>query len=216
MKLRIWYFLIPLAIGIIASATGFSLMWRLFIISLLVPLIGYLWTFTNIRNIDFKINQLPAQSRLGDVLDNPLTLTNTGRIPKVLVKVQELSDLPGYHNTTVTSLGPHSSLVLRSHVSCSQRGRYSLGSYVMSTYDPLGLFYRARRFGNPQSILVFPKIIDLPFFDPLAAVSNRYGTGKWLSSEISPNVASIRQYVSGDSLKHIHWKTTAHSSTLMV
>ncbi len=37
-----------------------------------------------------------------------------------------------------------------------------------------------------------------------------------MESQISPNVASIRDYVSGDSLKHIHWQSTAHSSKLMV
>jgi uncharacterized protein (DUF58 family) len=47
-------------------------------------------------------------------------------------------------------------------------------------------------------------------------VNHGYGPGRWLASQISPNVASIREYMSGDSLRHIHWNTTAHSTRLMV
>ena len=43
-----------------------------------------------------------------------------------------------------------------------------------------------------------------------------YGAGQWIQSQISPNVSSIREYSSGDSLKHIHWGSTAHSGQLMV
>jgi uncharacterized protein (DUF58 family) len=216
MKLRILYILIPIAIGILASATGFSLLWRLFILSCLVLLISYLWALISIRNISTTVSPLPPQNRMGDVLDHPIKLTNHSRFPKFLLKIQEVSDLPGYSSNTVVTIGPRSSQVVPSQVHCTRRGRYSIGPIIMSTNDPLGLFQQNRRPGMAQSILVTPNIVDLPFFDPLAAASHRYGAGKWLSSEISPNVASIREYVSGDSLRHIHWQTTAHSATLMV
>lgn len=217
MKLRIIIFIAaPIITGIAASATGFSLLWRLFILSLLVPLIGFLWTFFNIRNVQAEISKLPAKNQIGDVLDDSLKLTNRSKIPKLMLKVQEASDLPGYSNMSTTNINPGSSIDVHSDVVCSKRGVYTLGTYVMSTSDPLGLFEQTRTLGKPQSILVYPKAFDLPFFDPLTYISSGYGSGKWLSSEISPNVASIREYVSGDSLKHIHWKTTAHSSNLMV
>ncbi|HEX7474967.1 MAG TPA: DUF58 domain-containing protein [Dehalococcoidales bacterium] len=217
MKLRTIIFIaVPLITGIIASATGFSLLWRLFILSLLVPLIGFLWSFISIRNIHGEIGSLPRKNQIGDILENSLKLTNRSKIPKLMLKVQEITDLPGYSNIATANISPGSSLNLQSKVVCSKRGRYSLGTYVMSISDPLGLFEQSRKFGKPQSILIYPKAFDLPFFDPLTYISNGYGAGKWLSSQISPNVASIREYVSGDSLKHIHWHTTAHSSNLMV
>jgi len=216
MKKSYIYFILPIVIGIIASATGFSLVWRLFILSILVPAVSYWWSYSNIRGIRFDIKPLTTKCHVGDVLETGLKITSTSKIPKLLLRVQEKSDLPGYNTITAVNVPSRGSTQVGTRVLCTRRGQYSLGEYTLFSSDPLGLFPQSRSFGEPQKILVYPNAVDLPFFDPLTYVNLGYGAGRWLESQISPNVASIREYVSGDSLRRIHWQTTAHSSKLMV
>jgi len=216
MKKSYIYFILPLVIGIIASATGFSLVWRLFILSILVPVISYWWSYSNIRGILYEIKSLPPKSHVGDILETGLKLTNLNRLPKLLLKVQEKTDLPGHNRISAVNLSSRGVTNLQSTVLCTRRGRYKMGPYTLSSSDPLGLFPQSRSIGESQEILVYPDTVDLPFFDPLTHINLGYGSGRWLESQISPNVASIREYVSGDSLRRIHWQTTAHSSRLMV
>jgi uncharacterized protein (DUF58 family) len=216
MKKNYIYFILPIIIGIIASATGFSLVWRLFILSILVPAVSYWWSYSNIRGIRCEVKSQPPKSHAGDVLETGLKLININRFPKLLLRVQEKTDLPGYTGMTTVNIPSRGEAKVESSVVCTRRGQYSLGSYTISSSDPLGLFPQSKKFGEPQKILVYPNTVELPFFDPLTYINLGYGSGRWLESQISPNVASIREYVSGDSLRRIHWQTTAHSSKLMV
>ena len=216
MKTRIIFIIIPIITGIIASATGFSLVWRLFILSLLVPVVSYLWVFFNIRGIRSEVRPLPERSHVGDILEDRLRLININRLPKLLLRVQEHTDFPGHSNVFAANIPSRGECVIQSRLDCSRRGRYSLGHYTVSTSDPFGLFPRSLDVGSPQTVTVYPNAVELPFFDPMTYINLEYGSGRWLESQISPNVASIREYVSGDSLKRIHWQTTAHSSKLMV
>ncbi len=216
MKIRIVFIILPIVIGLVASATGFALVWRLFILSILVPLVSYLWTFFNIRGLQSEVRSLPEKAYVGDVLEDRLQLTNLNKMPKLLLTVKENATLPGYTNISAINLPSRKQFNLDTKVLCSKRGQYTLGSFQVSSADPLGLFKQSRNFGVPQKVLVYPNVVELPFFDPLTYLNQGYGSGRWLESQISPNVASIRDYVSGDSLKHIHWQSTAHSSKLMV
>jgi len=216
MKIRIIYFILPVIIGLIASATGFTLVWRLFILSILVPVVCYLWTFYNMRNIGSQIRSIPPKGQVGDVFDDQITLTNFSKLPKLMLEVKEEADLPDYINMASINLLSKASFSLNAGVHLTRRGLFHLGPYKVTAADPLGLFKQTRSFGRPAEILVYPNIVELPVFDPLTYANLGYGSGRWLENQISPNVASIRDYVSGDSLKHIHWKSAAHSSKLMV
>jgi uncharacterized protein (DUF58 family) len=216
MKIRIVYFVIPLIIGITASITGFSLIWRLFILSLLIPLASYLWTFFILRHIEVEIRTLPLKSQTGETIENQVTLANPDKIPRLMLNIKESSNVPDYRNESIVNLMPGKRLQIKTRVFFPRRGQYLLGAYQLSSGDPLGLFKTTRSFGTPQNIVVYPGTMELPFFDPLHYLSPGFGPGRWVSPQSSFNVSSIRDYASGDSLKHVHWRTTAHSSKMMV
>jgi len=217
MKIRyIFYLLVPLFIGALASLTGFSLLWRLFILLILILAVSFLWSYFSLRDIKYLIRNLPVKGQTGDVFESSITLTNPGRVPRVGLHIKELSDIPDYQNETIINLTPHNSVPITSEMFFKRRGHYSLGLYQLDTSDPLGLFKSTKRIGINQEISIYPATLQLPFFDPLHYMSQGYGPGRWLSSQISANVASIRDYTMGDSLKHIHWRTTAHSDKMMV
>jgi uncharacterized protein (DUF58 family) len=216
--LKKWIILavLPIIIGVSASASGFALVWKLLILSILAPLVCFLWSAQAVRGLKSHIRSLPPKSHIGDILEDKIKVTNLSRIPKLFLKLQENSDMPGYSNIASFNLARGGSFGLESNACCLQRGQYNLGFYTLTASDPLGLFPRKVILGQPQKVLIYPYAVDLPFFDPLSSLSLVYGSGHWLQSQISPNVSTIREYTSGDSLKHIHWGSTAHSGQLMV
>lgn len=106
--------------------------------------------------------------------------------------------------------------VLRYPIAGVRRGIWPVGPLILRTVDPFGLAQREQAFGETRTVTVVPEVIPLA---PLAAhwgaaggtahtSSSRLGQG---SDNLSP-----RHYVSGDSMRRIHWRATAHRGELMV
>ena len=216
MKVRPVVIIIPILIALLALVTGSSLIWQLFIFSVLILGLGYLWSVVNIRGIEVKIKDLPEQSRVGDWFEEEFIISNNSIIPKSGLTVRGVSDLPGYENTVFLDLSPQDSHSWKSRTDCLRRGLYSLGTVNISASDPLGLITLNRISGEKRKLLVFPETLALPFFEPETFVGTDYGIGQLLRSETSSTIGQVREYTSGDTLNHIHWPSTAHMGTLMV
>lgn len=216
MKKRVVFIIVPLVLLALALAGGFVLLWRLFFLSLLVILLSYLWARLSIRGISGESQKPSEYCQVGEWLSEEVTVVNRSRLPKLLVKVQENTTLPGYRNMVAFNLSPHGSYRWQSKVYCQRRGLYSIGSFTVTVSDPFGFFSWRRNFGVPQNILVYPATLELPFFQPLSSIEHGALPDHWLMSEAGQNAARVREFTSGDSLQHIHWQSTAHSGKIMV
>jgi len=189
---------------------------RLFFLSVLLLLVSFLWTVFGVRGIRVRAEPPPEHCQVGKKFQQGITVTNSSRIPKLWLRIEEGANMPGYRDVEVLNLSARSSHSWESGVYCRRRGQYDLGTVVVTSVDPFGLFSRKRTLGEPQSVLVYPATFDLPLF---RAVSfNEFGrsAGYQSISQISPNASSVREFYSGDSLNHIHWRSTAHTGRLMV
>ncbi|MBI4187722.1 MAG: DUF58 domain-containing protein [Chloroflexi bacterium] len=216
MKIRtIIFILLPLLL-LLALAEGLVLVLRLSILLALVLLISYLWVLFGLRGIRIQTSQPPDYCQVGERFEKEVTLFNQSKLPKLLLKAAENTDIPGYHNMAVLNLPPGGSYHWQTDVHCRRRGQYSMGSVTVTTTDPFGLFSRQRDLGQPYPILIYPATLPLPFFEssPLSVLG--YNSGYRSFSQISPNASSVREYTTGDSLNHIHWRSTAHAGNLMV
>ena len=216
MKTRIIIFIIPIVLLSLALVGGSSLLLRLFFLSVLVPLISYLWMVANTGGISIKGEELPKYCQVGESFQQEITVFNNSRIPKLGLKVEDNTDMPGYSNTEVLNLLPGSSHRWQTSVICRSRGRYSLGSVTVTATDPFGLYSQQRSLGEAQSVLVYPATPDIPLFKLSSFNDFGYGSGYQSVSQISPNASSVREFADGDSLQHIHWQSTAHTRRLMV
>jgi len=73
-----------------------------------------------------------------------------------------------------------------------------------------------RHVASTNEILVYPHTEDLPQFTlPGADLSGGQAT-RARAFHVSPNVAGIRDYVPGDSMNYIHWRSTARTGRLMI
>lgn len=97
-----------------------------------------------------------------------------------------------------------------------RRGVWPIGPLVLRTVDPFGLAQREQAFGETRSVTVVPEVFTLaPLTVKVGAAGGTAHTSSSRLGQGSDNL-SPRRYVSGDSMRRIHWRATAHRGQLMV
>ena len=214
--MRLVLIIVPLVTLALALVGGFTLLWRFFLFMVVVLLLSYLWPRLSISSIDCQVKKSSHYCQVGDCFEEEFAVFNRSNIPTPFIEVQEATDLPGYQNMVAFNLSSRGFHSWRTNIYCQRRGQYSLGVLSTRVTDPFGFFPRYRHLGEHQTVIVYPAMLELPFFQALPHQEPRLGLRRRLSSEIGPNAARVREYASGDSLRHIHWHTTAHTGKLMV
>jgi uncharacterized protein (DUF58 family) len=216
MKIRLIAIILPLLALALALVGGFALVWRFFLFLVVVLLLSYLWLRLSVRGIGGQVKETADHCQAGECIEEEFTVFNRGRLPVPLVEINEDTDLPGHRNTVAFSLSPQGSYSWRTRVRCQRRGRYRLGALKVRVTDPLGFFTWHCQIGESRNIVVYPATLALPFFEAMPRPNPGLGPRRRLVSEMGPNAARVRDYTSGDSLRYIHWHTTAHTGRLMV
>ncbi|GAA3201562.1 DUF58 domain-containing protein [Microbacterium terregens] len=96
-----------------------------------------------------------------------------------------------------------------------KRGILQVGPVAVLRGDPLGLFERIHRRDSPVDLYVHPRTVlfegqSLGFLRDLEGLP---------ATDLSPDDVSfhaLREYHPGDDLRHVHWKSTARTGTVMV
>jgi len=216
MKKR-WVLIIILSlILVIAILGGFTLLWRFLVFLVVLLALGYLWSKYSTRKLDCNAGETPGISQVGKHFEEKFTITNHSWLPSPLIEAREDTDLPGYGNELTLSLSPRDSFTWQTRIHCRRRGPYRLGAIKVKTSDPLGLWPVEEFLNRGQQIVIYPATLELPYFELSPEQISGMGSRRWLASEVGPNASRVREYISGDSLRHIHWHTTAHTGNLMV
>ena len=96
-----------------------------------------------------------------------------------------------------------------------QRGIFDVQPVEVTRRDPFEFFRLSRKHGRSERIWVYPRVLR---FSTLPAGKLRYLEGP--SSETSPqgNITfhRLRDYVAGDDLRLVHWRSSAHAGHLLV
>jgi uncharacterized protein (DUF58 family) len=115
----------------------------------------------------------------------------------------------------VPRLRPGASHTATYFLPTQRRGELPVGPLRLSATDPLGLFAYIHRYGGAASLLVYPRTVPLD-----ALPSGRAASVEGPTSETAPSGTvtfhALREYVFGDDLRHIHWRTSARTGRLMV
>jgi uncharacterized protein (DUF58 family) len=216
MKHRWPLIVIPLLILAVAFAGGFTMMWRFFFILVIVFGLMGVWSQRSLRGIDVRVKKTTGGRYIGDFLEEEFTITNNSRLPLSLVEVRENTDLSGDKNSFSFNLAAHGSQQWRTRHYFKRRGQYRVGVLDVKVTDPLGLIANSDRLGDLQFVTVYPVPLELPYFQIIPRQEPGQNLRRWFASESGPSASRVREYVSGDSLRHIHWQTTAHTGQLVV
>jgi uncharacterized protein (DUF58 family) len=94
------------------------------------------------------------------------------------------------------------------------RGSYRQDMFRIVTRFPFGFLQKARRVELRTEALVYPSVeASQDFFEILPAL---HGALESLSKGSGQDLYALRGYVPTDSARHVHWKASARSGSLMV
>ncbi|MEW7989409.1 MAG: DUF58 domain-containing protein [Candidatus Thiodiazotropha sp.] len=106
----------------------------------------------------------------------------------------------------------------RTNFRCELRGRYRLRQITLASAYPFGVVNYSRQLSTePLEVLVLPRVYDLRQIPlPVTADANSDGDLPIPQQGGQDQFAAVREYVQGDSLRHIHWRASARRQQLVV
>ncbi len=172
-------------------------------------IIAYIWTRALGREMHLRRETRLSWIQVGGQIEERLTLSNAHSFPAAWVEFLDQSTLPGFDASKYTSIGSGSFEQWNVSAICSQRGSYYLGGALIRTGDPFGIFEVNIPASQRTSILVLPQITTLP--EMLIAPSGIHGESQPRRNALYTTIhaSSVREYLYHDSMRMIHWPTTA-------
>lgn len=188
--------------------------WVVMLVTILgVYAIGYAWVREQAQAVHFTRRRTGAILVAGDSLREEFTIFNRSGLPLLWAAFVDASNLPGYTPGIVVACGPKSNYRWRTDAECSQRGVFRLGPQTVEFGDPFGLFRVMQRYDEFENVLIYPRVVQLPEVDLPRGGADGHARRRRSLHGARP-AASVRDYAPGDSLRLVHWPTTAHRGRL--
>ena len=187
-----------------------------------------LWNRFCLHRVEFRRSLSQQRVFFGDTIIYQVEIANRKPLPLPWLAVEdEISDkltllkgkahqshddryvlghmlpMPMYHRVT-----------RRYPIQCRQRGAFAFGPAVIRSGDLFGLFRRHVRIDQVDHLIVYPRLVPL---DRLGISSKVFFGDIRLRRHLYQDpvlTAGVRDYQTGDSLKRIHWKSTARLGKL--
>lgn len=187
-----------------------------FVLAVVVGMVGVAYVWASRLAVGLHVRRMlqSVAMQVGDELEEQVYLTNPSVFPALWVEFMDRSNLPGYTLSGVRGVGGGGSLSWRARTICGRRGVFTLGPWEVRTGDPFGLFLVRYQMVETQEILVYPPLAVLP--ETLLPHRGKLGDHRPLRLPLQADTVdgmSVREYIYGDSLRRIHWPTTARKET---
>jgi len=163
----------------------------------------------------------PESARVGDLVTVEITAWSERKIRRPLVTLRDNLPPRMVLNGLTPSLpiAPAYDLPIRTQYQFRplKRGRYRWSGVLVLGTDALGLVTKIKEYSTtPAEMTVLPRPIPVSVELPSAAGwgISEAESGQTRGAGIEPR--GIRAYVNGDSLRHVHWRSTARTGQLLV
>ena len=97
-----------------------------------------------------------------------------------------------------------------------RRGRYAFDTVRLTIEDPFGLARARLEKGEPEALVVYPRLVELPSLFSEGGAHAQDGRRLLLRRPTGYELHSVREHVEGESLRAVHWPSTARRGRLMV
>jgi len=163
--------------------------------------------------------------RLSDIRVDPgtrvtveLDVENRTSTPTSFLLVQDQlpASLGRPARMVMTGIGPHKTHTGRYTVLPQTRGRFRIGPLSIDATDPFALTRKRLQFDDRDELIVTPTVEDLRI--PTEAATGRgFGNSRAMHLFRSgQEYYTMREYVTGDDLRRIHWPSVARTGELMI
>ncbi|MBN1419903.1 MAG: DUF58 domain-containing protein [Planctomycetes bacterium] len=164
--------------------------------------------------------RLPSRAFQGETIDVTLTVGNRSRFPLLRAGIVETFP-PGEVALKTIELprpiDPGMEIDIRYRPNCfKRRGRYRVGPVAIEARDPFGLWRIRRSLAPADEIVVLPAPVHLerlPFVGRASLWSPRLEEGPRTGESLE--YCGIREWRPGDTLRRIHWPSTARLGRLV-
>ncbi len=217
-----WQATTPVGRGAIAIACGAWLLglrlgWQeLFLVAAccaiaLLIAVGFVLGRTG---LDVSIELDPARVNVGSPAAGRLTATNRSRarLRQLSIEVPVGAGRAAFQLPSLAREASHEELFI---VPTERRAVITIGPARAVRTDPLGLLRRDAVKQAAVELFVYPQIIGL---DMLSAGLQRDLEGQATRDLSNSDLAfhALRDYVTGDDRRHVHWRSTAKTGRLLV
>lgn len=181
---------------------------------LLAPLFSRAWVARSAGPIELRRRTGKAVLLEGEDVWVTLEARPAARVPAPALAVTETLRRIG---TRVTELrrvgGVHRGTYVLERV---PRGRYPVEAAVATIDDPFGLARAEVALSPGGSLLVYPRLVALDGLFSESGARAQDGRRLLLRRPSGFDLHSVREYARGESLRKVHWPTTARRGQLMV
>ncbi|RPJ16927.1 MAG: DUF58 domain-containing protein [Chloroflexi bacterium] len=168
------------------------------------------------RSLQFEREMRFGWAQVGDRLEERFTLNNQFLLPATWVTLQDHSTLPDHRASVATGVDGSSTSQWKIITQCTRRGVYTLGGMTLETGDPFGIYTVTLEDPTSSALAVMPPVLSLPRFQILSSGWSGEGKPRHHSLEETINVSQTREMQPNDSMRLIHWKTTARQNKFFV
>ena len=133
--------------------------------------------------------------------------------PRTLEVYEQISKL-GERRVQLNRRG--SALLVRYILPGMRRGRYRFDAVRAVFEDPFALARAEQVLGAESTLLVYPRLVELDRVFSEAGGATQAGGRVLLRRTAGFDLHSVREYQQGESLRKVHWRTTARRGELMV
>ena len=222
MRGEYWIFLavVIVIVGLITDQVP------LFLIALLFFLTGgasRLWNRYCLHRIEFRRNLSSHHVFFGEQVVYEIEIANRKLLPLPWIQIEDelpeqVTLLKGKTTSSqegrvllnnVFPINWYHRIKRRYPIQCMQRGTFTFGPTRIRSGDLFGLFRREMYIEDADFLMVFPRMVPV---ERLGIPSRQLFGDIRLKSHLFQDpvlTAGIRDYHYGDSLKRIHWKSTA-------
>jgi uncharacterized protein (DUF58 family) len=182
----------------------------------LVVVVGVSLVWTRLLSRPFRLKRSidRAEPVEGDDIVIGVELESDGGLLPSSVLLRDPAGGLGARDVTVPRDGNRLRTAYR--VERAPRGRYRFTGAEVSVEDPFGLSRHDQRLPDTGTLLVYPRLVKLDDLFSERGLRSLGGGRVLLRRPAGFELHSVREYQSGESLRRVHWPSTARRRQLMV
>jgi len=206
-----------LLVGVGLSIVGWVLVWPALVVigvaTFVLVVVGVISVIRRPRLVVERRIQPPRVAK-GLPAIAYLHMSNLGRTPIPPTVAEQ-----PYGTTTVHTLLPRlaggQSSMQTYRLPTSRRGVFPIGPIEVTRSDPFGFAKATQRYTGEDEIWVYPRLLPLHPL-PSGVTRDLEGPSSDMAEEGTITFHRLREYVVGDDLRMVHWKSTAKMGRLVI
>jgi uncharacterized protein (DUF58 family) len=182
----------------------------------LIVVVAIAWAWVHLADRPLRLHRATRMAEYveGDDVEVTVEVEQERRLTPASVVLEERIDRLG---PRVTPLERHRRRLAGSYVLPKlPRGRYSFPEARAVLEDPFGLERIEVALPAAGAVVVYPRLAELDGLFSEGGLGLHEGRRLLLRRPAGFDLHSVREYEEGESLRKVHWRSTAHRGQLMV